>query len=104
MLKPCRSRVTSILNACALAVALVTCLIVIVFSWPDRHDRNRATGPNLARCCEIRIGSMVLVSRPAKVASKPVGPAGPPAVIAIVDHDSDPPTGAVQPWIRPSTE
>jgi hypothetical protein len=39
----------------ALIAAYAICTAVIVFSWPDPHDRKQATSPNLAECCEVKI-------------------------------------------------
>lgn len=43
------------------AAAFTACLITIVFSWPDHHDRKRAIFPHPLKCCEIRVAHWVFV-------------------------------------------
>ncbi len=55
----------------ALFAAFAVCVAVLIFSWPDPHDRKRAVAPKLKDCCEVRIAGMVIVSRP-KAEPEPV--------------------------------
>lgn len=62
-----RSSITPSSRAAAslavLAAALTVCLTVVVFSWPDRHDRKRAVAPKLTECCDVKIANTTLFSR-----------------------------------------
>jgi hypothetical protein len=51
----------------ALFVALAVCAIIVVFSWPDPHDRKRAVAPKLVDCCDVRIANTTLFSRRPRV-------------------------------------
>ena len=51
----------------ALIAAYAICTAVIVFSWPDPHDRKQATSPNLAECCEVKIADTAPAPRRAPV-------------------------------------
>ena len=53
----------------ALIAAYAICTAVIVFSWPDPHDRKQATSPNLAECCEVKIADTAPAPRRAPAAS-----------------------------------
>lgn len=73
MLQERGSRKPSTVSVAALIAAFALFAVVLVFSWPDPHDRKRAIGPRLAGCCDVRIGPIVLMSRRPRATASVVG-------------------------------
>jgi hypothetical protein len=55
----------------ALLLALTVCLGIVLFSWPDPHDRKRAVVPKVADCCDVKIANTTLYSRRPRTPESP---------------------------------